>query len=142
MWGDQRSGRAAAASGREMGCCTDGDLGQVRKQVPFEDDKQEKERRKQVPFGEGKQKSNGEVGSRALVAEACGDSDFVTAFGATAIEDGLAGFGFHAGEEAVHFGAVAAVGLKGALGHRKSPARAGKFRTSEWGEECGVSPEG
>lgn len=52
-----------------------------------------------------------------LVAEACADGDLVAAFGAAAVEDGGAGFGLHAREEAVGLGAVAAVGLKGTLGH-------------------------
>lgn len=75
------------------------------------------------PLGDDNQKCDGKAypGSgrpaRELVAETGGDGDFMTALGAAAVEDGLAGFGLHAGEEAVHFGAVAAVGLKGALGH-------------------------
>ncbi len=52
-----------------------------------------------------------------LIAVAGRDGDFVAAFGATAAEDGLAGFGLHAGEETVGFGAAAAVWLEGALWH-------------------------
>lgn len=52
-----------------------------------------------------------------LIAEACGDGDLVAALGAAAAENGGTGLGLHAGEEAMGLGAVAAVGLKGALGH-------------------------
>ena len=53
-----------------------------------------------------------------LVAEACGDGDFVTALGAAAAQYSGSGFGGHANEEAVNFGAAAAVGLKCALRHK------------------------
>ena len=56
-----------------------------------------------------------------LVAEACGDGDLVAALGAAAVEDGLSGLGGHANEEAVDLATAAAVGLKGALGHRVVP---------------------
>ena len=56
-----------------------------------------------------------------LVAEACGDGDLVTALGAAAVEDGGAGLGGHANEEAVDLATAAAVGLEGALGHGVRP---------------------
>ncbi len=52
-----------------------------------------------------------------LVAVASGDGDLMAAFGAAAVEDGCAGLGLHAREETVGLRAVAAVGLKGTLGH-------------------------
>jgi hypothetical protein len=56
-----------------------------------------------------------------LVAEAGGDGDLVTALGAAAAQNGSAGLGGHADEEAVNFAATAAVGLKGALRHDRDP---------------------
>ena len=53
-----------------------------------------------------------------LVAEASGDGDLVAALGATAAENGSAGFGGHANEESVNLATAAAIGLEGALGHR------------------------
>jgi hypothetical protein len=55
-----------------------------------------------------------------LVAETGADGDLVTALGATTAEDGGAGLGLHAREEAVGLGAVTAVGLKGTLRHDKN----------------------
>ena len=52
-----------------------------------------------------------------LVAVAGRDGDLVAALGAAAAEDGGAGLGGHANEEAVNFTATTTVGLKGALGH-------------------------
>ncbi len=60
-----------------------------------------------------------------LVAEAGRDGDLVAALGAAAAEDGGTGLGLHAGKEAVGLGAVAAVGLKGTLGHRSLFSGAG-----------------
>jgi len=56
-----------------------------------------------------------------LVAEAGRDGDLVTALGAAAVEDGLSGLGGHTDEEAVNFGAAAAVGLECALRHGDCP---------------------
>ena len=53
-----------------------------------------------------------------LVAVAGRDGDLVAAFGAAAAEHGGAGLGGHAAEEAVNLAPAAAIGLKGALGHR------------------------
>src|SRR5882757_11232848 len=53
-----------------------------------------------------------------LVAEARRHGDTVPSLGATARQHGSAGLGLHARAEAMHLGAVAAVGLKGTLGHR------------------------
>jgi len=58
-----------------------------------------------------------------LVAEACADGNLVAALRAAAAEHSCAGFGLHAAEEAVGLGPVAAVGLKGALGHGKKLLR-------------------
>jgi hypothetical protein len=52
-----------------------------------------------------------------LVAEACADGNFVTAFGATAAENGCSGRGLHAGKKPVGLGTVTAVRLEGTLGH-------------------------
>jgi len=56
-----------------------------------------------------------------LVAEAGRDGDLVTALGAAAVEDGLSSLGGHTDEEAVNFGAAAAVGLERALRHSDCP---------------------
>ena len=56
-----------------------------------------------------------------LVAEACGDGNLVTALGPAAVENSCASLGGHAYEEAVNLATAAAVGLKGALGHRVRP---------------------
>jgi hypothetical protein len=45
----------------------------------------------------------------------------VAALGAAAAEHGSAGLGGHAAQKAVNLGAAAAIGLKGALGHRRNP---------------------
>ena len=52
-----------------------------------------------------------------LVAETCGYSDLVTALGAAAAENSGSGFGGHANEKAVNFGAATAVRLECAFGH-------------------------
>ena len=52
-----------------------------------------------------------------LVAEACADSNLVTALGAAAAQYSGSGFGSHANEKAVNFRAAAAVRLERALGH-------------------------
>src|SRR5882762_11202127 len=52
-----------------------------------------------------------------LVAVTCRDSDLMTALCATAIKDGLACLGLHAGQEAVGLCATTAVRLKSALWH-------------------------
>ncbi len=57
----------------------------------------------------------------ALVAEAGGDRDLVTALGPAAAQNGCASLAGHAGEKAVNFATAATVGLKGALGHRVCP---------------------
>ena len=56
-------------------------------------------------------------GDEELVAEACGDSDFMTALGAAAAQHSGSGFGGHANEKAVDLRAAAAVGLECALRH-------------------------
>jgi hypothetical protein len=53
-----------------------------------------------------------------LVAEARRHGDTVPSLGATARQHSSAGLGLHARAEAMHLGAVAAVGLEGTLGHR------------------------
>jgi hypothetical protein len=59
-------------------------------------------------------------GKRELVAEAGADGHALAADGATAAENGCAGLGLHARAEAVGFHALAAVGLKCALGHENA----------------------
>jgi hypothetical protein len=56
-------------------------------------------------------------GWRRLVAEAGADGDAFTANGAAAAEHGGAGFGLHPRAKAVSLNALAAIGLKCALGH-------------------------
>ena len=56
---------------------------------------------------------------RRLVAEACGDGDFVAALGAATVEHSGAGLGLHAAQKSVNLAAATAVGLKGALGHNR-----------------------
>ena len=57
-------------------------------------------------------------GRHALVAEARLHGDTVPSLGATARQHSSASLGLHARAEAMHLGAVAAVGLEGTLGHR------------------------
>jgi len=64
-----------------------------------------------APIKEGAEQRKG------LVAESGTDRNAAAADGATAAENGCAGLGLHARPEAVCFHAVAAVGLKCALGH-------------------------
>ena len=45
----------------------------------------------------------------------------MTSLGTAAVQYSLSSFGSHADEKAVNLGAAAAVGLKGALGHRRYP---------------------
>jgi hypothetical protein len=52
-----------------------------------------------------------------LVAESCANGDFVTALGATPVENSSTSLGFHAGKKPVGLRAVAAVGLEGTLRH-------------------------
>jgi hypothetical protein len=61
--------------------------------------------------------NDGGAGGKGLVAEAGTDRNTPAADGAAAAENGGAGLGLHARPEAVCFHAVAAVGLKCALGH-------------------------
>src|ERR1035441_8906481 len=67
--------------------------------------------------------SNGgrrQLGGRGLVAEAGADGHALAADGAAAAEHGGAGIGLHAGAETVGFHALAAIGLKCALGHKNA----------------------
>jgi hypothetical protein len=59
--------------------------------------------------------------SEQLVAETGRNGDLVTTLGAAAVEDGSAGLGGHANEEAMNLRAATAIGLEGALGHRSVP---------------------
>jgi hypothetical protein len=64
--------------------------------------------------------SRGKNGSRdELVAEAGRDRDLVAALGAAAAQHGGTGLGGHAAQEAVDLAPAAAIGLKGALRHRR-----------------------
>jgi len=56
-------------------------------------------------------------GRRELVAESRADGNAFAADGAATVQDGSAGLGLHPRAEAVCLDAVAAVGLKCALGH-------------------------
>ena len=58
--------------------------------------------------------------SRKLVAESCADSDALASLGSTAAKHSGSALGLHAGSEAVSLDALAAVGLKCALGHRNA----------------------
>jgi hypothetical protein len=66
-------------------------------------------------LGEGKNRRQN--GRRGLVAEACADGYALAANGAAAAENGCAGLGLHARAETVCLHALAAIGLKCALGH-------------------------
>jgi hypothetical protein len=55
--------------------------------------------------------------AEGLVAEASADSDAFTPDGAAAAQHGSAALGLHARTESVSFHALAAIGLKCALGH-------------------------
>jgi len=57
---------------------------------------------------------------RGLVAEASADGHALAADGAAAAENGCAGLGLHTRAEAVGFHALAAIGLKCALGHENA----------------------
>ncbi len=66
----------------------------------------------------GNDKQMGPRRSRmGLVAVTGGDGDLMAALGAASAKDGGTCLCLHAGEEAVGLGAMAAVGLEGALGH-------------------------
>jgi hypothetical protein len=56
-----------------------------------------------------------------LIAEACRDSDLMTALGAAAVQNSGSGLGGHANEEAVNFATTAAVGLERAFRHWVCP---------------------
>ena len=60
---------------------------------------------------------SGTTDAAKLVAEASADSDTLAADGAAAAEHGCAALGLHAGTKAVGLHALAAIGLKCALGH-------------------------
>ena len=68
----------------------------------------------------GSNKGRRQIGGRGSVAEAGADGHTLTADGAAAAEDGSAAVGLHAGAETVGFHALAAIGLKCALGHRNA----------------------
>jgi hypothetical protein len=57
---------------------------------------------------------------KGSVAEAGADRDTLAAGGAAAAQYRSSGFGFHARAEPVRFHAVAAIGLKCALGHENA----------------------
>ncbi len=67
-----------------------------------------------------------------LIAEAGRDGNLVSAFGTTAIEYSGARFGLHASEKAMSLGAVTAVGLKGALRHKRVSGGPGSDPVSKW----------
>jgi hypothetical protein len=58
-----------------------------------------------------------ENGRRGLVAESGADRDALAADGAAAAQHGGARLGLHARTETMGFHALAAIGLKGTLGH-------------------------
>jgi hypothetical protein len=60
------------------------------------------------------------IGWRGSVPETGADGDALAADGATAAEDGSAALGLHAGAETMGFHALAAIGLKCALGHNNA----------------------
>jgi hypothetical protein len=66
----------------------------------------------------GFNKQRRRIGGRISIAEAGADSYALAAGGAAAAEHRGPGIGLHAGAEAVSFHALAAIGLKRALGHK------------------------
>jgi len=74
--------------------------------------------------------------TRRLVAVTGGDGDLVTALGAAAVQDGLAGLGGHTNEKAVDLGTTAAVGLERALGHDVYPVCENNIEKSAVSKSC------
>jgi hypothetical protein len=56
-----------------------------------------------------------------LVAVTGGDRNLVAALGAAAAQHGSAGLAGHAAQKSVNLAAAAAIGLEGALRHRRNP---------------------
>jgi hypothetical protein len=71
-----------------------------------------------APSLAGFNKQRRRIGGRRSIAEAGADTHALAAGGAAAAEHCGAGIGLHAGAEAVGFHALAAIGLKRALGHK------------------------